>query len=303
MLIKNQLTEFLKPYIFKFENLVKDDLALWPKSSDLTMACDYSVSNGGRRFRPIILYLISKALNKHNEIPVIALSVEYFHTASLIADDLPAMDDDDFRRSKPSLHVKYGEATAILATYALISRGYSLINDSIDQYCRLFDILPNEAGEIYRLTIESISNTTGIMGATGGQFMDVFCREKNQHNLVEIIEKKTSALFEMAFFLGWIYGGGSLLKKDKVIAAASSFGRSFQILDDLKDVGSDVNSNNIVNELGDSCCRDIFFKEMDVFENSMRELSCFSEEFEKLSLIIKADFEYKYNKGRDHANC
>jgi geranylgeranyl pyrophosphate synthase len=89
-------------------------------NTSLKEAIDYSIFNGGKRIRPIIVLMLQEALNCPYSIMDAALSIELFHTASLIADDLPMMDNDATRRDKPSTHIKFGETTALLASYGLI---------------------------------------------------------------------------------------------------------------------------------------------------------------------------------------
>lgn len=188
------------------------------KVSLLSEACFYALKNGGKRFRPSIVYIIAEELGDLC-VDRAALSVEFFHTASLIADDLPCMDNDAMRRGKPSLHAVYGQQTALLATYALIAAGYDCLR----------------MGPQTALAIEQASKNTGILGATGGQFLDLMPMQVTEERLLEVLYLKTGALFELSFVLGWIFGGGDVGLLDPLKKAAYHFGLAFQIADDLDD--------------------------------------------------------------------
>src|SRR3989344_7419672 len=100
------------------------------EKNGLRDACEYALTNGGKRLRPIFVLMIADAIGEGLDAMPAALGVEFFHTASLIADDLPCMDDDDTRRSRPSLHKAFGESVAILASYTLIAAGYGAIYEN-----------------------------------------------------------------------------------------------------------------------------------------------------------------------------
>src|ERR1700722_633886 len=107
------LNSILKPYQQQIEQKLQESIEQLGAKSKLRDACEYALLNGGKRFRPILVIMIANALGKKFDVTSAALAVEFFHTASLIADDLPCMDDDDERRSKPTLHKVYGEGTAL----------------------------------------------------------------------------------------------------------------------------------------------------------------------------------------------
>lgn len=116
----------------------------------------------GKRLRPILVLMIADALGLGADVMPAALSVEFFHTASLIADDLPCMDNDDLRRERPSLHKVFGESVAILASYALIAEGYGAIARN-GQNCPASAVI----------CLEAVRRAAGIRGATHGQFLDL----------------------------------------------------------------------------------------------------------------------------------
>ena len=218
--------------------------AMGPKNT-LRDACEFSLMNGGKRFRPLLVLLIAKALNKNFDVMQAALACEFFHTASLIADDLPSMDDEKTRRYKPALHLKYDEGTALLTSYSLISSGYELLYKNA---MALQKKIPKEKSfEICSKAIEIVSLHAGIKGACGGQFLDLYCKNPSLDVINDIIYKKTISLFEISFGLGWIYGGGDFNKLSQVQAAAYHFGRAFQIVDDIVDFKEDFQKNKMIN--------------------------------------------------------
>jgi geranylgeranyl diphosphate synthase type II len=111
----------------RIEKEIAKSILCFGEKTKLRDACEYALTNGGKRVRPLIVLLVGEALGNGLEVHEAALAVEFFHTASLIVDDLPSMDNDDERRDKPSLHKVYGEAIAILASYALMTGGFEKI--------------------------------------------------------------------------------------------------------------------------------------------------------------------------------
>lgn len=191
-------------------------------------ACQYALETSGKRFRPALVMMVAEALGSTNSVIKAAIAVEYFHTASLIADDLPCMDDDSLRRDAPSTHVKFGESTALLATYALIASGYEAIAlQSMHE--------PRLAAEAVR----SVSRSTGLFGATGGQYFDLNPPSLSKDELERIMIMKTVTLFEISFVLGWLFGGGNPSLLNDVKQLAYHFGMAFQIADDIDDWDQD----------------------------------------------------------------
>lgn len=220
-----------------FEIALRESIeGLGPKT-ELRDAIEYAVTNGGKRFRPAIVSIVAKAVGKNLDVTESALAVEFFHTASLIADDLPCMDDDDERRNRPSLHVAYNEATALLASYALIAAGYERIRLNGQ---RLKEANVDNADRACLLAIENASYNTGIFGACGGQYLDLYSKDRTELALLEAIDKKTGTLFEISFVFGWLFGGGESDQLAGVKKAARHFGRVFQICDDFLDSEEDA---------------------------------------------------------------
>ena len=271
----NEIFLIVESYKSEIETKIeKDLLENFGPSNVLKEACAYSLLNGGKRFRPAIVLMVAKALNKGYDVLDAAIAVEYFHTASLIADDLPCMDNDDERRSKPSLHKAFNETTALLASYALISAGYRAIWQNGQKNNRDLNKLS--------VALEVATFNTGILGATGGQFLDIFPPDASVDTLLEILNKKTVTLFEIAFSLGWIFGGGDLERLEVVKKLAYHFGMAFQIADDLDDLAQDEKqeqSVNLAKVIGISKAKDILAKEKQALMHVAKKLALDSSQF------------------------
>ena len=286
----------IKPSLFSlkklrgdFEDYLKQSSAFFGKETALTQACTYALLNGGKRLRPLIVIMLSKALGKGFCAMEAALSVEYFHTASLIADDLPCMDNDDMRREKPSVHKQFGETTALLASYALISAAYEKIFSSVESLKKqLKPSNPEWGNQICTLALKHASKCSGILGATGGQFLDIFSKKIDLEEIYEVIDKKTVTLFKISFLFGWLFGGGDTSEIETITAISKHFGRAFQILDDLLDFSQDnEDSLNIARFLGKNESKKLFFSELDFFQKKMESLGVFSEDFADLTSYLE----------------
>jgi geranylgeranyl diphosphate synthase, type II len=245
----------------QFEKLLLKKIASFGEKTPLRDACEYALMNGGKRIRPLIVYMVAEALDQKKDVSEAALSIEYFHTASLIVDDLPCMDDDDFRRDKPTVHKVFGEATAILSSYALMTAGFENIYISAQE-------IENAAGQVCLTALYEVSKASGIHGATGGQYLDLYILKPSLKELITVIEKKTVTLFEIAFLYGWIFGGGSLNKVKEIKTLGYHFGMAFQIADDLRDFLQDQkrsHSTNIVLHLGIESAKSRFQEELKQF--------------------------------------
>jgi len=217
----------LKPHQERVDRLLRESLKSMGRETALVEASRYALLGEAKRFRPAIVFMVAEAIDPNADVSAAALAVEYFHTASLIADDLPCMDNDDFRRGKPTLHKAYGEPVALLASYALIAAGY--------------ESLAAAGGESVRLhaALQCAAKNTGVLGATGGQFLDLTLCEPSLEQMDEMLLKKTASLFEIAFVFGWLFGGGELSQIERVKLVARDWGMAFQIVDDLDDLSQD----------------------------------------------------------------
>lgn len=199
--------------------------------SELVDAMNYSLEAGGKRIRPVLVYAFCEALGGYyTRAAAPASAIEMIHTFSLIHDDLPAMDDDDFRRGKPSCHKKYGEAMAILAGDALSVLPFGIIADDA--------VLTSD--EKVRI-ISRLAKSVGRSGMIGGQVIDMANEERTdvtEEQLRYMYRCKTGELIAVSCAMGCICAGAS----DEVISAACDYGFSlglaFQIIDDILDVTS-----------------------------------------------------------------
>lgn len=264
--------------IAKFKNRVEKALLLsvsqMGEKTPLRDACEYALVNGGKRFRPILTLAVADALGKNRSVIDAAIAVECFHSASLIADDLPSMDNDAMRREKPSLHTVFGESVAILASYALIAEGYGRIA-----------VNGQKTPKIALYCIQEAQRCAGIQGATNGQFLDLFERDIDLDLAKKIIYQKTITLFEIALLFGWLFGGGDFARKEEVLLLAYHFGMAFQVADDLLDITRDAsrkNSGNIALYLGEKEAFSLFEKEMQELENSLKKLGLLSPCFREM---------------------
>jgi geranylgeranyl diphosphate synthase, type II len=267
----------------QIETLLKQRLDCFGIKTPLRDACEYALMNGGKRIRPLIVFMTAKALNKQLDVSNAALSVEYFHTASLIADDLPCMDNDDFRREKPSVHKIFGEATALLASYALITAAFEKVYESAKQHAK-------ESGELCLMALFEASKAAGIHGATGGQYLDLYPGTLSLKGIKTIIEKKTITLFEISFLYGWIFGGGGLEFLSEVKKLGYHFGMAFQIADDLRDCFEDQKRNNPANlalYLGKEKALELFNQEKESFISLLDKLGIKTAAFVALKIKLE----------------
>ena len=192
-------------------------------------AMRYAVFNGGKRVRPLLVYATGECLGvdaRYLDAPAVA--IELIHAFSLVHDDLPAMDDDDLRRGKPTVHIRYDEATAILAADALQPLAFAVLAD-------LDDAAAEAKNELVRL----IAGACGSVGMTGGQSMDLAAegRELSTRELENMYSLKTGALIHAAVVSACVLCDG--ISQDKVDALdefSRSIGIAFQIKDDILDV-------------------------------------------------------------------
>lgn len=265
----------LEKYKKKIEDEIQQTIASIGPPTPLRDACQYALMIGGKRYRPIITLLIAEALNPQVSVLPSALAVEFFHTASLVADDLPCMDDDDERRSHPSTHRKHGEAVALLVSYALIASGYENLAKNATQLKSSAHHHSKDSHHICVTALENATFNTGLFGATGGQFIDIYPPNLSISTIREVIHKKTVSLFEVAFVFGWSYGGGGLDRLGEVKKLASHYGMAFQIADDLEDEAQDLANGRKVNMAaiaGREEASQMFHEEIDSYKKMLKEL-------------------------------
>ena len=223
------MKEFWKKRQELVECALKDELAQTPVLDPvLRESMEYSLMAGGKRLRPVLLMAAADAVGADGTkfLPV-ACALEMIHTYSLIHDDLPAMDDDDYRRGKLTNHMVYGDAVAILAGDALLTLAFTVILRQKD--------VPAEA--LLRV-VDEISRAAGAEGMVGGQVLDLAAenRQITMEELRRVHMGKTGALFHAALRSGAILAGASEEQLAALTAYADHFGLAFQITDDILDV-------------------------------------------------------------------
>ncbi len=197
-------------------------------------AMRYSVSAGGKRVRPILLMAACDAVGGDSkELLPAACALECVHTYSLIHDDLPAMDDDDLRRGKPTCHKVFGEAIAILAGDGLLTYAFELMTHD--------DLLKNCGSDLVTKAIYIFSKAAGVSGMVGGQTADVLFEGKpvDAETLAYIHSHKTGALIRASVEMGAILGRGDQNQIERLSSFGTALGLAFQVIDDLLDVVGD----------------------------------------------------------------
>ena len=198
-------------------------------------AMEYSLMAGGKRLRPMLMKETYALFGGTDEViePFMA-ALEMIHTYSLVHDDLPAMDNDEYRRGRKTTHVVYGEAMGILA-------GDALLNYAFETAAKAFAMFPDKSLQIGK-AMQVLAGKAGIYGMIGGQVVDVTSVgiPVSKDKLDFIYEMKTSALIECAMMIGAILAGAGDSDVKKVELIAKNVGLAFQIQDDILDITSTV---------------------------------------------------------------
>jgi len=232
----------LKDYLSTRKALVDSALEqLVPRPAGLQQsvleAARYSLFAGGKRLRPILCMAAAEVVGSEPEsvLPA-ACALELIHTYSLIHDDLPAMDNDDFRRGRPTCHKAYGEAMAILAGDALLTEAFGLVA----RFGLNYSPAAGSAATVLRV-VEILARASGYQGMIGGQVIDLEAEqsEVDLETLEAMHRHKTGALICGALEIGALLGGGDAEQTQSLVRFGRHFGLAFQITDDLLDVEGD----------------------------------------------------------------
>lgn len=229
-------------------------------------AMKYSLLAGGKRLRPIFAFEFCRMCGTDwKKATPFAAAVEMIHTYSLIHDDLPAMDNDDFRRGRPTNHKVYGEAMAILAGDALLTDAFSVASTA-----RL-------EGEAMADAVGILSGCAGSLGMVGGQVLDINSEERllSEQEVLDIQTRKTGKLISAACAMGALAGGATQEQFDAACQFAAGIGLAFQIRDDMLDVigtaeemgkgvGTDEGKNTFVRLYGLEKCEELVQKYTDL---------------------------------------
>ena len=223
-------------------------------------AMQYSLTAGGKRLRPILAFEFCRICGRDwKEAAPFAAAIEMIHTYSLIHDDLPCMDNDDYRRGRLTNHKIYGEGMAVLAGDALLTDAFGIAASAQ---------LP-DPGDM-ATAIGVLSECAGSLGMVGGQVLDIMSeeRELTEQEVLDIQNRKTGCLISAACALGVIAGGGSEKQYDAACQFAAGLGLAFQIRDDMLDVigtleelgkatGVDTQKNTFVKLYGLERCEEL----------------------------------------------
>ena len=223
-----QINTLINQHKKKFDKFYINFLNKKLDNSLLSKAMKYSSVDGGKRIRAFLVSQSSKIVNLSEEnTMIISSSIESIHSYSLIHDDLPSMDNDDFRRGKQSNHKRFGEATAILAGDALHDFAFQIISEN----------LKNINSDQNLKLINYLTKCTGHTGLAGGQSLDLLYENKNlsKNKIIEMYNKKTGKLFEFSFAAPLILKNENTNKIKFGKNYGSVFGTIFQITDDLLD--------------------------------------------------------------------
>lgn len=221
-----------KEYLKEKKEIIEKNLEKMLKKYEypdrLSEAMKYGVMNGGKRIRPIIMYMICDLFEvNYTKIEDIAVALEFIHCYSLIHDDLPAMDDDMYRRGKLTTHIKYDEATAILVGDVLLTEAFNIVANSNK-------IIDKDKVKV----IQKMSEYAGFYGMVGGQYVDM--ESENKKVGVETLEyihnHKTGKMLLASVELPLIVLNVEGVKKEKLLEFAEIIGIAFQIKDDILDV-------------------------------------------------------------------
>lgn len=296
-------------------NLILDELFINKiNNNKLKNICAHAI-NGGKRLRPMITLDIVNSLNKIKNTNINAdyasIASELLHTACLIIDDLPCMDNDNERRNNATIHYKYGETHAHLTTLYLIQQSYNLLFVNLNQLLKEKIIDYNRMVEIKLFLFNNLSSQ--LKKATKGQLLDIYplklIREGKTINgkisielLKKIIKKKTTPFFDIAFIVGYIIGGGNNNNIYIIKKIADLFGLVFQIYDDFEDQEQDLNRGeeclilNYVLIAGKEKAFNDFNKAIKDMKILLNKLKLNSELFEEIFKYLEIKVNYYYYK-------
>ena len=228
MFFKNYLDEHKK----LIESSIDSYLAELTYPEVIAEGMKYAILNGGKRLRPILLFMTLDILGKDKTKGIASgVGIEMIHSYSLVHDDLPALDNDDFRRGKLTTHKKFGEAEGILIGDALLTHAFYILT------ARNSHLAPEQIVEIVKLT----SSYAGINGMIGGQMMDIASEGKriDIETLKYIHSNKTGKLIKLPVEIGCVIGEATPEEKETLIKFSELIGLAFQIKDDILDIEGD----------------------------------------------------------------
>jgi farnesyl diphosphate synthase len=231
-----QLTENLERIASLIESRLDELLAPEPASSSqarLVEAMRYAALGGGKRLRPFLLIESARLFGVAEASALdAAAALECVHCYSLVHDDLPCMDDDDMRRGRPTAHIAFGEATAVLAGDALLTRAFGILSEPGT----------HPDADVRAALVELLAKAAGVQGMAGGQALDLAAEGQSlgPMDVAKMQAMKTGALFNFACDAGAVLGRADGVARGVLAAYASAFGQAFQLADDLLDARGDA---------------------------------------------------------------
>ena len=255
---------------------------------------------GGKRLRSMIVIDITNTMNKINNTIIdnskASISCEFLHTASLIIDDLPCMDNDNYRRGIETVHYKYGSDNAYLISSFMVSQVLKLLKENIDDMKKIFNL--DYVNKIQEKILNNYVMNYNI--AILGQYVDIYPLKKSYEDNIDfigqikeeylrkIIVDKTAPFFEISFMAGYLLSGGNIDKYQDIRDISQLFGIIFQISDDFEDQEQDLNKSckslvqNYVIVVGKDKALKDFYQLSDVFIKKMKEVKLYSKLFEEI---------------------
>lgn len=231
----NDFNTLLVKKAHSVETLINQLLSPYPQIGEIARpqkllnAMRYGLLNGGKRLRPFLILETASLFNVKGDAPLrVAASLEAIHSYSLIHDDLPAMDNDDLRRGKPTVHKAYDEATAILTGDALLTLAFDIIAADETEL----------KADIKIKLIQNLCRAAGLGGMVGGQILDIEAETKqtDETGIIMLQAMKTGALIRYACEGGAIMGNATQEDKNRLSEFGAAIGLAFQLADDLLDV-------------------------------------------------------------------
>ena len=227
----------LQQYLAACQQQVNQRLEYWLKQQNglaptLVDAMHYATFNGGKRIRPVLAYAAATAVGgDHHQADDVAAALEMVHSYSLVHDDLPCMDDDDFRRGQPTVHKAFDEATAVLAGDALLTLAFKILASR--------ETHPD--AEVRAMLIERLADSSGARGMVGGQMIDMLESDspRDLNTITRMQRLKTGALISYATEAAGIIGHAREHERSALAGFSNDLGLAYQIADDLLDATGD----------------------------------------------------------------
>lgn len=264
------------------------------EDSLLSRAMRHAVLSGGKRYRPLLALSSGECFGASQEMVLpFACALELIHNYSLVHDDLPSMDNDDFRRGQPSCHKAYGEDIALLTGDSLLTLAFEVMSQA-----SMDGNLLDRKGWV----IKEISHFAGVKGMIGGQFLDITLSPKvlTEETFHDLILKKTGALITASVKIGAILGGAENPELEAIVQYGRHIGLAFQIRDDILDSADEMEKGsrprpNYVSLFGLETAKSRLKDYIDSARSALEEASLESEELHYLaSLLLKLG----YRKGK-----